>query len=46
MKKQSLVLILWLILATVTITSCSSGDRIGGTSKKCGCGMNKGMVGY
>jgi len=46
MKKQSLVLILWLIFAATAISSCSSGRGIGGTSKSCGCGMNKGMSGY
>jgi len=46
MRKQSLVLILWLTFAIIAISSCSSGRGIGGTSKRCGCGMNKGMVGY
>jgi len=46
MRKRNLVLILWLIFLTTTIVSCSSGRGIGGSSKRCGCGVNKGMVGY
>jgi hypothetical protein len=40
------VIFLLLFLAFV-FYSCSSGNRIsGGTSKKCGCGLNRGFVGY
>jgi len=46
MKKPILVLFGCIIVISVLLAGCSSGNRIGGTSKKCGCGMNKGMVGY
>jgi len=46
MVKQKLLLISLIVIFTLAITSCTSGNRIGGTSKRCGCGMNKGMVGY
>lgn len=45
MKKVSYSVIVLLIVSLV-IASCSSGNRIGGSSKKCGCGLNKGFVGY
>ncbi len=45
MKKVSYSVILLLIISLV-IASCSSGNRIGGSSKKCGCGLNRGFVGY
>lgn len=46
MKKVSYSVIVFLIISLV-IASCSSGNRIsGGSSKKCGCGLNKGFVGY
>jgi hypothetical protein len=46
MKKRYPVILILLILITLMETACSSGNRIGGTSKKCGCGTTKGMVGY
>jgi len=46
MKKTKLVLILLLIFSSIVFTSCSSGKGIGGSSKNCGCGNNKGMSGY
>jgi predicted small secreted protein len=46
MKNTRLVLILLLLFSSIVITSCSSGRGIGGSSKKCGCGINKGMGGY
>jgi hypothetical protein len=46
MKKPILRLTFLLIFITIVLASCSSGNRVGGTSKKCGCGLNKGMVGY
>lgn len=46
MKKVSYSVIVFLIVSLV-IASCSSGNRMsGGSSKKCGCGLNKGFVGY
>jgi hypothetical protein len=39
-------LIILLFFVTLVISSCNSSRRIGGSSKNCGCGSNKGMVGY
>ncbi|MBS1669043.1 MAG: hypothetical protein JST58_16830 [Bacteroidetes bacterium] len=44
-KSKSLFLFL-IALFTIAMMSCSSGNKIGGSSKNCGCGLNKGMVGY
>ena len=46
MKTTRLVLILLLIFSSIVFFGCSSGRGIGGSSKKCGCGINKGMTGY
>jgi hypothetical protein len=46
MKYAKPVLILLLLFSTIAMCSCSSGHTIGGSSKKCGCGINKGMSGY
>jgi len=46
MKKVSHRLIYMLLIVSVFTASCSTGNRMGGTSKKCGCGLNKGYVGY
>ncbi len=46
MKKVSHRLIYLLFFVSVLAASCSAGNRMGGTSKKCGCGINKGFVGY
>jgi hypothetical protein len=46
MKKLNPLLIFLLFMITIVTASCNSGNRIGGSSKKCGCGVNKGMVGY
>jgi len=46
MKNPLPLLIFLLFMITIVITSCTSNNRIGGSSKKCGCGLNKGMVGY
>jgi hypothetical protein len=46
MKKRPSLLVMILILMCVVAMSCSSGNHFGGSSKKCGCGVNKGMVGY
>jgi hypothetical protein len=46
MKTRNQLLILLLAALSVSMIACSSGNRIGGSSKNCGCGVNKGMVGY
>jgi predicted small secreted protein len=46
MNKLTLLLIFFILSVSVAVSGCSSGKGIGGTSKRCGCGMNKGMVGY
>jgi hypothetical protein len=46
MEKLKVILIFLMAVITIAISGCSSGNRIGGTSKRCGCGINKGMVGY
>jgi hypothetical protein len=46
MKTRNQVLIFLLIMISIVTVSCNSGNHIGGSSKKCGCGVNKGMVGY
>lgn len=46
MKKLSYSLFFLLLVISLVISSCSAGNRIGGTSKKCGCGLNRGFVGY
>jgi predicted small secreted protein len=47
MKKTIPQVILLLIFTSFVLASCSAGNRMsGGSSKKCGCGLNKGFVGY
>lgn len=46
MKKISMQFIYLLIFISVVAASCSAGNRMSGSSKKCGCGLNKGFVGY
>jgi hypothetical protein len=47
MKKVIYRFIFLSTLLSIVAASCSSGSRItGGSSKKCGCGINKGFVGY
>jgi len=46
MKKISMRFIYLLIFTCVVAMSCSAGNRMSGSSKKCGCGLNKGFVGY
>ena len=46
MKKRTTLFIVLFVLISVVMLSCSSGNKIGGSSKRCGCGVNKGMVGY
>jgi hypothetical protein len=38
--------IILLLFVVILTASCASGSKMGGTSKKCGCGLNKGYVGY
>lgn len=46
MKTTKAVLILLVLFSTIAYAGCSSQRSMGGSSKKCGCGINKGMVGY
>ncbi len=46
MKKLNFRLIFLLIFTSLVVVSCSTGKGMGGSSKKCGCGLNKGFVGY
>lgn len=46
MKKVNHRFIYLLLFVCVTTASCTAGNQMGGTSKKCGCGLNKGFVGY
>jgi len=46
MKTTKAVLILLVLFSTIVCIGCSSGRGIGGSSKKCGCGITKGMSGY
>jgi hypothetical protein len=46
MKKGKLNLIIIFLFISILGTSCSASRGTGGTSKKCGCGLNKGFVGY
>jgi hypothetical protein len=46
MKTRNQLLILLLTVLSLSMIACSSGNQIGGSSKNCGCGANKGMVGY
>ena len=46
MKTAKQILILLLLFSTIVLLGCSSGRGIGGSSKKCGCGVTKGMSGY
>ncbi len=46
MKNPLTLLIFLLIMITIVSAGCNSNNHIGGSSKKCGCGVNKGMVGY
>ena len=39
-------LIYLLFFVSLVTASCSTGNRMSGNSKKCGCGLNKGFVGY
>jgi len=46
MKRLNQLLFFLFIFIAILITGCSSGNHIGGSGKQCGCGLNKGMVGY
>jgi hypothetical protein len=47
MKKLSYSMFFLFLIVSLVIASCSSGRGIsGGSSKKCGCGVNRGFVGY
>lgn len=46
MKKIKYQLVLLVIVVSLVMTACSSAKSMGGSSKKCGCGLNKGFVGY
>jgi hypothetical protein len=46
MKKGKLHLVLFILFISILGVSCSASRGAGGTSKNCGCGINKGFVGY
>ncbi len=46
MEKLKVSLIFLIVVIALAMSGCSSGNKVGGTSKRCGCGINKGMVGY
>ncbi len=46
MKKANSGLFFLLFFVMFLAISCSTGNRASGNSKKCGCGLNKGFVGY
>jgi predicted small secreted protein len=46
MKTRNRLLIFLIIFVSIVTESCNTGNHIGGSSKNCGCGLNKGMVGY
>jgi len=47
MKTTKTILTLLLLFSTIVLFSCSTGrGSVGGSSKKCGCGITKGMSGY
>ena len=46
MKTSTLVLILMVIFSSIVVAGCNAERGMGGSSKKCGCGINKGMSGY
>ncbi len=45
MKRGINLIIVTLVISILGI-SCSASKAAGGSSKKCGCGLNKGFVGY
>ncbi|RZS71613.1 hypothetical protein EV199_3519 [Pseudobacter ginsenosidimutans] len=43
--KKPMIFLLLIVISLVAV-SCSAGNKMGGSSKKCGCGLNRGFVGY
>ncbi len=46
MKRMNFSPIILFLILSIVFASCAGSSRMGGTSKKCGCGLNKGFVGY
>ena len=46
MKKPFQYIIVIFFSISMILASCSSSGRMGGSKKGCGCGTNKGFVGY
>ncbi len=46
MKRVNLLPFILLLFISIVFASCAGSRSMGGTSKKCGCGLNKGFVGY
>ncbi len=46
MKKVNFLRVFVVLALCVLVVSCAGSRSMGGTSKKCGCGLNRGFVGY
>lgn len=46
MKRINIIPVLLLVVISIIFASCAGSSRMGGSSKKCGCGLNRGFVGY
>jgi hypothetical protein len=46
MKRVKFEPIIIILVISIIFASCAGSSRMGGSSKKCGCGVNKGFVGY
>ena len=46
MKRLNYIPIIVVLVVSIIFASCAGSNRMGGTSKKCGCGVNRGFVGY
>jgi hypothetical protein len=46
MGNRNLTFITLMAAISLLILSCAGGSRIAGSSKKCGCGLHKGLTGY
>lgn len=46
MKRFNLLPVVLLVFVSIIFASCAGSSRMGGSSKKCGCGLNRGFVGY